>query len=422
MGEKVTFYPATRIIQIDEVPTLIGNDLVVDIDVKTDLYSDGKEDWLSNTDLNKLIFAMSSVGGNPLPGGKALGATFFLEGGWKIRPYEGSHMLRINGNLYASDGSNPFVPTVGSYNVQIIQTVSSLVDSVVQQLPEIEYASFNGGVSVDTVNGTAGQDYPAGTPQQPVDNMTDAHAIALARGFTTFFVIGDLDIDDSQDYDGHIFVGESQTKSMIDVATSADVIGCEFYDAHVRGTLDGNAKLKSCIIDNLSYIYGVIEQCILAPGTITLGGSSMAHFLDCWSGVPGTGTPIIDMGGSGQALALRNYNGGITLKNKSGPENVSIDLNSGQIILEDTVTAGTIVCRGIGKLIEAVTGDPIPSGNWNGATIINELLNPKVDELHELQGLKAGQPLVITSNSRKTGDINLAITGDGETSTTVTRQ
>jgi hypothetical protein len=68
------------------------------------------------------------------------------------------------------------------------------------------------------------------------------------------------------------------------------------------------------------------------------------------------------MGGSGQALALRNYNGGIKLTNKTGPEAVSIDLNSGQIILENTVTNGEIVCRGIGKLTD----------NSNGATVYSD--------------------------------------------------
>jgi hypothetical protein len=129
MGEKVTFHPATRIIQVDIAPTFIGSDWYVDLDVKIDLYSDGKEDWLVDQDLHKLIFAMGSAGGDPLPGGQELGATFFLEGGWKIRPYEANHIFRITGNLYSRDGSSPYIPTIGAYNVTIVQQVSVLVDS-----------------------------------------------------------------------------------------------------------------------------------------------------------------------------------------------------------------------------------------------------------------------------------------------------
>ena len=81
------------------------------------------------------------------------------------------------------------------------------------------------------------------------------------------------------------------------------------------------------------------------------------------------------MGVSGQALALRNYNGGIKLINKSGTESVSIDLNSGQIKLDSTITGGDIVCRGVGKLVDADTDEPIHTGDWYGANIINEIIS-----------------------------------------------
>jgi len=45
-----------------------------------------------------------------------------------------------------------------------------------------------------------------------------------------------------------------------------------------------------------------------------------------------------------------------------------------------------------------------------------------VDELHKIQGLDAANPMTVTPTSRVAGSIDLDITGDGETSTTVTRQ
>lgn len=44
-----------------------------------------------------------------------------------------------------------------------------------------------------------------------------------------------------------------------------------------------------------------------------------------------------------------------------------------------------------------------------------------VDELHKIEGLSSGNPMTVTQSSRAAGTINLAITGDGETTTTVTR-
>jgi hypothetical protein len=177
---------------------------------------------------------------------------------------------------------------------------------------------------------------------------------------------------------------------------------------------------RNCIIGDLNYINGTVEQCILEDGTIVLGGGAEAHFLDCWSGVAGTGTPSIDMGGSGQELSIRNYHGGILLKNKSGSENVSIDMSSGQVKLATTVTAGTIVVRGVGKLIDE-SGNHIPTGTWNGATIINELITPMVKDIHAIHGLDKENPVTVTPTSRVAGDVDQTISGDGEASTTVTR-
>jgi hypothetical protein len=199
--------------------------------------------------------------------------------------------------------------------------------------------------------------------------------IATTRGFGTIYVVGDATIDSGGDYRGMIFVGESQTKSTFTISDAAQVENAEFYEATVTGTLDGNAKLRECRIENLNFVAGFIEQCVLEAGTILLGGNETAHFLDCWSGQPGTGTPTIDMGGSGQALALRNYNGGIRLTNKTGPESVSLDMNSGQIILDDTVTNGTIVMRGVGTW----TNEDTYAG---GATILEQLVEGEY--LHDL--------------------------------------
>jgi hypothetical protein len=125
MGLKVTFDPITKIIQIDTAPVL-G---VVNLDIKIDLYSDGKEDWRADANLFKYRYPVRTVGGDLTPTG-ALGTTFYLANGWSIRPYEGDHRLVPIGNLYKEDGSSPYTETVGNYNVLIEATVSNLIDQV----------------------------------------------------------------------------------------------------------------------------------------------------------------------------------------------------------------------------------------------------------------------------------------------------
>ena len=125
MAAKVTFDPATKIITVTQAP-VSG---VVDIDVKVDLYSDGKEDWKTDASLTKFRFPIRAVGGDPLPGGKSLGSTFFLLYGWKIRPYEASHTMNVTGNLYSEDGTSPYIATVGTYAVALVSSISTLVET-----------------------------------------------------------------------------------------------------------------------------------------------------------------------------------------------------------------------------------------------------------------------------------------------------
>lgn len=123
---KVSFDGSSRIINVTQVP--VGG--YIDLDVKADLYSDWKE-WVLQNDNSKFPMAMSAVGGDPLPGSKVLGSTFFLTNSWRIRPYEENHVLRVDGNLYRDDGSSPFVYTLGSHNVMVINTVSAISETTV---------------------------------------------------------------------------------------------------------------------------------------------------------------------------------------------------------------------------------------------------------------------------------------------------
>lgn len=330
---------------------------------------------------------IDAAGKENLGGGVKVGLTItLLNATLAFETRSGPSYTQCNisgGNLVAIDdiGDNisPIYPTAFT---QIVLANSS--SATLQEQSALQYASFNGGVTIDVTSLYSGTDYPIGTPQEPVNNIDDAHLIAIERGFPTFFIIGNLSLTEVEpDLIRHSFIGSGKDRTLIDIAPLAIVTDCAYYDAHVTGTLDGKSRLKDCVIDDLIYVKGYIEECVLSPGVITLAGSEEAHFLDCWSGQPGTGTPTIDMGGTGQALALRRYAGGIALINKTGPEAVSIDLNSGQIKLDMvTVTNGTIVCRGVGKLTELTTGDPIESGVYGNLTIVNELIGENVRDLH----------------------------------------
>ncbi len=133
MTDKVTFDGENKLIIVNQDETVL--------DVRDDIYSAWKR-WAANADNAKYAAAMRSVGGDPLPGGRFLGSTFFLLNGWKIRPFEGDHTLNVQGNLYSEDGASPFARTIGDYNVAISLTTSSLVEGISTSGSTIDFADL----------------------------------------------------------------------------------------------------------------------------------------------------------------------------------------------------------------------------------------------------------------------------------------
>lgn len=121
MPDVVTFDAATlRIIEVDA-----GGDNSLDV---VEIYSEWKA-WSLIGDNAKHPPAFRYVGGDPISDVRALGSTFFLTNGWRIRPAERTHNLELVGNLYTDPaGDRVWVNTLGSYTVGIQLTVSNLLD------------------------------------------------------------------------------------------------------------------------------------------------------------------------------------------------------------------------------------------------------------------------------------------------------
>lgn len=271
----------------------------------------------------------------------------------------GSYILRLTG------ANHNITDVLNLNNVQVVTSNSAgLVTSAA-----IEYGEYGGGVTVDTGNITgkavSGSIYPTGTRRRPCNNIPDAMVLADANGFHNIYILGNITLDTGDDVSDMSLIGENPIQTTITINTGADVTNSEFTHAVIGGVLDGGNLIRKCIIGDLDYVNGEIETSTLT-GTITLGGSEEAKLVNCRSGVAGSGTPVIDCGGSGQGLQVRDYYGGIQLTNKTGTEKVSIDMSSGQVKLTNSVTNGEIVCRGVGSITEDLSA---------GATVTDQMNN-----------------------------------------------
>lgn len=232
--------------------------------------------------------------------------------------------------------------------------------------------AFHNHIHVDTNNGQPGTGYPLGTHEFPTDNFADAVTIGHAEGISNINVAEDATILSTDDVSGFTIFGAHAAKSEITVQAGAKTEFTQFETCSLKGELDGYVIVRESIIDEVTNFEGIMFQTAIG-GSITLANTNKnnvtTYILDCYSGVPGKGTPTIDFDDSPHALAIRAYNGGIKLINKSEPESVSIDVNSGQVILDGTVTAGEIVVRGIYHLEDNSGGTTTVIRNTNLDTI-----------------------------------------------------
>jgi hypothetical protein len=119
-------------------------------------------DWVITSDNTKFLPAFATLGGDSIdPGtGTSVPIYAFLINGWRIRPQESSHTLTVNdGILLVQGGGDPFLSTLGNYNVRVNyqQPVQAITVST----------GGGGGASVtDIVNGVLAALIEPGTTLQ----------------------------------------------------------------------------------------------------------------------------------------------------------------------------------------------------------------------------------------------------------------
>lgn len=109
MGNIASFDPTAQRIFIISGET--------EIDVRVDLYSDCKEDWLASDELPKYRFPFSVVGGDETIPGQSITPYFFLGEDWHLQPFEADAEITIIGNIFRTLGGAIGKPTSGEYTV-----------------------------------------------------------------------------------------------------------------------------------------------------------------------------------------------------------------------------------------------------------------------------------------------------------------
>ena len=275
------------------------------------------------------------------------------------------------GNLVAVDESgttlSPFLPTAQTHVLRSSSSSATLTES-----DAIQYSSFNGGITIDPVNGTDATAFPAGTPMAPVKTCEYAMVLAESRGLKKIFFLDDLSIDDHT-MSGYDMTGLDSRRTVLTIGSGLFWSGGMIKNCKVQGTFanDSFINIEDAEIGTLGNISLNAKDCVLT-GTIELNDASTTNFFNCTDGVPGLGTPILQVNDCVN-LGIWGYIGGIKLTNIITPgANISFNAPSGRLVVDASDTVGSIVARGVGSITGTTGGTTITQTDLLNRDVISD--------------------------------------------------
>jgi hypothetical protein len=234
-------------------------------------------------------------------------------------------------------------------------------------------------VYVDASSGNSGTAYPLGSKLMPVDNMTDAKAIADANGVKTFNLTGSLSLT-ADDYSGYRFVGNDPLNEVLTVTPATDLTGATFLLIQITGTITmGDVFGQNCLLNAVNGFSGVfIESTFIGTNVLkasVLFGTSILR--NCFSALDNLlGAPIFSFNSLGVALQLQGFDGEFQVRNMThASARFEANMNSGLIVLHSSNTNGQATIR----------GDTQITDNSAGTTVIDNSTHALVLESTEHQ-------------------------------------
>lgn len=356
---------------------------VLDLDVQR-LYSEWKEWMLASFQNMGYPPAFRVVGGDDLTPGIKSGAYYFLRNdlGWRIKSTEEDQTIYLAGNLAPQDSTlETVIPTTGDFTVAYIglQPVTQNVSDVLEIVQQNQYL---GVIYYDAAAAISGSARPFGTSGFPVNNETDLLAVAARENINVVRVQGSLTL--TQSYDGWVFLGDNNDTDIVSM-NGQSVEGAAFKDLRLSGAGSGAATCTACNFDNVSGIGGTWYR-VGILNTLTLS-TTPTLAMHSFSGIAGTGRPVIDANSVAVDAAFRDWVGGFELRNLSNAgANVTVDGDPIRLLIAASCTnSATLVVGGEGDLVNNGTIQPSIDAFLSKPLIATEVLESTIESTFTLQ-------------------------------------
>lgn len=282
-----------------------------------------------------------------------------LVNGYTWTPEDGQYVINVvggNHNLGARRNPNQV-------------SLSENLSAGLVQSREVETIAYNDTVYVHPTNGVSGIAFPNGTRRTPVNNLADAKLIAENRGLREIVIQESMTISGVDLSRYHVHCETHMVILTLDA--SATVEATQFMHGHLSGTTSS----MGVAVENV-HVHGVAS----APA-MTLRGCAVIGeikpvmqlvMVDCrdesLTGVPGAGGgyPTINcesLGATGTLggksfVSISHQHGWLVIKNLATDSEITITI-FGKLILEPTVTNGTVRVSGIGTVDDQSGGTAV---------------------------------------------------------------
>ncbi len=252
---------------------------------------------------------------------------------------------------------------LGSVLIRIVTTGQSspnlftdqLIVAAVNTSQSIGYS--NGQIWIDTINGIAGSTaYLNGTADNPSNNLTDALSLSGTLGIRRFHIVSGSTVDLIDNASGMVGSGENWALGLEgELVTNASVTG-----ATITGSPNITSTGTEFIDSHFSTAVGLTPSHSVNCGfqdEVTLLAVGTYVFVNCFSEVAGTGTPVLDFAALGACYVnFRNYSGGIEIENMAAGDTMSLEGN-GQLKINANCSAGTVAIRGNFTVTDSAGGN-----------------------------------------------------------------
>lgn len=215
------------------------------------------------------------------------------------------------------------------------------------RIDNVSVQSYQGQVFIATASGFSGTNYPIGTQQAPVDNLTDAKTIADANGFKTFRLARGDTITLNADFSGYTFIGDADI-----IGNSQLCLGSGFLECDVSGSFICDAEtdftrcsLKGCVAQ------GEFNNCAFKlADSLTLNGDST--LVQCYSELVSASTAFTIATGSNRIIRINGFFGDLEVKDMQATTTVFVDAVFGRLTLGGSVAGPVVNISGVAELVD----------------------------------------------------------------------